>query len=420
MTWQRHDHGRQARRGTVVVGLLLIAFVTRQPGLVVLAAPLALAWWLAGGDAPPGGTVAASFRAAGLVEGDRVPVAVTAEAVTAAMQVTVGVTALLDRDPDVAWLRPIAPEAVIVLSSRRWGAARVGPVVVRASAPGGSEWTRVVPVDHPHSAPDANGAVVVPVHPALDPADAMPRARATMPTPGVHTSRVAARGIEFADLRPGQPGDSLRDVNWRVTARRGELWVSQRHPDHRQDIVVLVDTFDGQVLPDAVRLAYALVSAYLGQRDRVGVIGFGGVLQWVAPGGGARHQHRVEAALIASQAAVSAAWRDLRIVPPRTLPAHALVVALTPLREERTVGALHDLLARGRQLAVIDVAERLPGEAEPMIDPLVARLERLVRESEHARLRRLGATVVVWHGEEAPRTVAARAAATQLRARVRR
>jgi uncharacterized protein (DUF58 family) len=410
VNWHRQDHGRQARRGAVVVGLLLLAFVTRQPAIVTLAAPLGMAWWLGARDRPPRGSFTARFEAAGMLEHDRVPVVVTASGLDRPVQVTVGVTHQLARDPDIATMHPGRPHADLLLVPRRWGAARLGPVAVRANTPSGVVWEAVVPVVHDHVAADGHGRIVVPVHPRLDVMDTMPRATETMPTPGAHTSRRSARGIEFADLRPGQPGDHFRDINWRVTARRGELWVSQRHPEQRQDVVLLVDTFDGHVLPDAVRMAYALVAAYLAQRDRVGVIGFGGVLQWVAPGGGARHRHRVEAALIASQAAVSAAWRDLRIVPPRTLPPHALVVAMTPLREERTVRAMLDLLARGRQVAVIDVAERL---AAPSDDLLLAGLDRIQRQTEHDRLRQLGATVVAWADDETPQGVVARAAVRQ-------
>lgn len=392
----------------MVVGLLMLAFVIRQPALVALAVPLTMAWWLASRDGHPHGTFTAAFGPAGVLEGDRIPVTIAATGLHGAVQATVGVTHQFEREPTTVWLTPRQPEAEITLVPLRWGAARIGPAVVRTLSPGGITWTRRVPVVNAHAVTDDRGRIVIPVHPRADPLAVLPRAQDTMPTPGVHTSRRAGRGVEFADLRPGQPGDHLRDVNWRVTARRGELWVSQRHPDERQDVVLLLDTFDGQVLPDAVRLAYALVSAYLGQRDRVGVIGFGGVLQWVAPGGGARHQYRVEAALIASQAAVSAAWRDLRIVPPRTLPPHALVIAMTPLREERTIHAMHDLLGRGRQLAVIDVADRLSGPAPEPRD-LAARLDRLQREVEHDQLRQLGATVVVWGPDEPPHGVLMRA-----------
>src|SRR5215208_2353491 len=38
---------------------------------------------------------------------------------------------------------------------------------------------------------------------------------------GNHVSREKGEGIEFADLRPFVPGDRVRRVNWRASARRG-------------------------------------------------------------------------------------------------------------------------------------------------------------------------------------------------------
>jgi aryl carrier-like protein len=69
-----------------------------------------------------------------------------------------------------------------------------------------------------------------------------------------------------------------------------------------------------------------------------------------------------------------------------------------------------DLLGRGRQVAVIDVAERL---AAPSDDLLLAGLDRIQRQTEHDRLRQLGATVVAWADDETPQGVVARAAVRQ-------
>ena len=46
------------------------------------------------------------------------------------------------------------------------------------------------------------------------------------------------------------------------------------------------------------------------------------------------------------------------MIPRRTLPPNALVIALSPLLDPRSVGALLDLRARGFDLAVIDISPR--------------------------------------------------------------
>ncbi|HCG78790.1 MAG TPA: DUF58 domain-containing protein, partial [Oceanospirillales bacterium] len=39
---------------------------------------------------------------------------------------------------------------------------------------------------------------------------------------GTHASRLRGRGIDFAEVRGYQPGDDIRSMDWRVTARTGE------------------------------------------------------------------------------------------------------------------------------------------------------------------------------------------------------
>jgi uncharacterized protein (DUF58 family) len=62
----------------------------------------------------------------------------------------------------------------------------------------------------------------------------------TQPFLGTHVARAGGEGIEFADIRPFVVGDRVRDVNWRATAKRGVLYVTERHPEHASDVVLLL------------------------------------------------------------------------------------------------------------------------------------------------------------------------------------
>ena len=211
-------------------------------------------------------------------------------------------------------------------------------------------------------------------------------------------ARVRADGLEFADTRQFVPGDRLRSVNWRASARRGELIVNERHPDRNADVVLFLDSFaearsddeaDG-TLELAVRAAATLAGRYLERRDRVGLVTFGGILRWLEPGGGLVQRYRLIDALLETGVEFSYAWKDVNIIPARTLPPKALVIAVTPLLDERSIVALHDLRARGHDLAIVEVS---PEElVEPGRGPRRARVPALAPAARGAAgpLRALG------------------------------
>ena len=177
--------------------------------------------------------------------------------------------------------------------------------------------------------------------------------------------------MEFADLRPFMFGDRVRRINWRASARRGELWVNEQHPERNVDVVLFVDSFaevrrgSASTLDLAVRAAATLAARYTKRRDRVGLVSFGGYLRWLEPGGGLVQLYRIVDALLDTEITLSHAWKEIDHVPTRTLPPQALVVALTPLLDERSIRALLDLRGRGFDLDVIELSParvRRPGD----------------------------------------------------------
>ena len=235
---------------------------------------------------------------------------------------------------------------------------------------------------------------------------------ATQAAVGSEVARTKGDGLEFADLRPFVTGDRVRSVNWRASARRGDLVVNDRHPERNTDIVVFLDTFvearnlDASSLDRAVRAASTLASHYLERRDRVGLVALGGTLRWLQPGAGLAQRYRIVDALLETEVVFTYAWKDANVIPARTLPPRALILAVTPLLDPRGVSALLDLCARGHDLAVIEVSPLdlvEPGASED--DRLAYRLWRLRRDALATRFTRLGVAVARWDGTEplAPR-----------------
>ena len=281
----------------------------------------------------------------------------------------------------------------VTLACRRWGAYHLGDLHLRAH----DRFRLFTWEQH------LDLSVPLKVFPEPEVLRSLVRPVETQVSTGGQVSRHLGDGIEFADIRPFLPGDRPRSINWRATARRGAPWVNERHPERTTDVVLFLDSFvdvrgeHGSTLDLAVGAAASLAAAYLRQRDQVGLVGFGGFVQWLQPGSGQAALYRLLDTLMETQVFATVAWKGIRHLPPRTLPPKALIVALTPLLDERAVAALFDLLARGYDVAVVEVspmagAPAAGGEWEP----LARRLWALERETLRHRYQRLGAAVVEW------------------------
>jgi uncharacterized protein (DUF58 family) len=244
---------------------------------------------------------------------------------------------------------------------------------------------------------------------------------------GNQVARTKGEGIEFADLRRYEYGDSLRRINWRASARRSELWVNELHPERNTDVIVFLDTFveareeKESTLDVAVRAAATLADRYLERKDRVGLISFGGYLNWLLPGSGIVQLYRIVDSLLDTEIILSYAWKGVDVIPARTLPPKALLIAISPLLDERAVTTLLDLRARGFDLAVLEVSPvAFASPAEGEREALAYRLWQLKRETLRARYRRVGIPVVEWHEGEPLEGALAEVGAFRRRARYTR
>lgn len=112
--------------------------------------------------------------------------------------------------------------------------------------------------------------------------------------PGQHAAPHRSRGMEFAEVRPYQPGDDFRTVDWRQTARRGRLYTKLFDEERERPVLLLVDL--GPSMRFGTRGAFksvvaARAAAWLAWRavaagDRVGgVVWNGGVARELRPQG---------------------------------------------------------------------------------------------------------------------------------------
>jgi uncharacterized protein (DUF58 family) len=215
---------------------------------------------------------------------------------------------------------------------------------------------------------------------------------------GVHASRLRGDGIEFAEVRRYVEGDPLRRINWRASARADRLFVNGTHAERAADVCVFLDAFaaaahgEDDTFVRAVRLAVTLTRAALRGRDRVGLVSFGGTLRWAVPSTGVRQLHQIVETVIESEVERSFVWRGVDTVPRRVLPPGSLVLAVTPLLDERANRALVDLRGRGHDVIVLEIdPERSTASDDAGVDAV--RLWRFWREALRSRLAGAGIAV---------------------------
>ncbi|MCM2355165.1 MAG: DUF58 domain-containing protein, partial [Arenimonas sp.] len=172
---------------------------------------------------------------------------------------------------------------------------------------------------------------------------------------GAHVKRRRGEGTDFHQMREYRVGDSLRQIDWKATARARRLISRDYQDEKNQQLVLLLDTGrrlmarDGELAHFDHVLDAALVVAYLALRqgDGVGLLASGGDTAWVPPqrGVGAidnllRASYALQPRPVATdflQAATQLQLRQRR---------RALVMLVTNLRDED----MDDLLAAVQML----------------------------------------------------------------------
>ncbi len=150
---------------------------------------------------------------------------------------------------------------------------------------------------------------------------------------GAHRSAQRGRGLEFEEVRPYAPGDDARNIDWRVTARRGRPHTKLFREERERPVWLLADLHPGLYFGSRRQLKSALL------------LRSAALLAWVAVLGGDRL-----GALIADGRA------QPRIFPPRgreagVLPVlEALVEAQPQAPGVPAADALHTALTTLRPL----------------------------------------------------------------------
>ena len=357
-----------------------------------------------------------------IIEGDQIRVAVDIAGLDPSMAVDIGVVrsapeidfvpvsteATADSSGLAYVLRP-GPgdetrgiEAQLVFDAPMWGHHRLGDLVVRVRDEAGLiHWENVVR--------DLGSVKVLPRANRLDQLLPPPASHATA---GSHRAPSAhGDGSEFRDIREYQPGDRLRDLNWRASARTGHPHINRRIPERGGDVVIVLDTnadrytssneVGSEVLRLSAQAVWALVRNHLAAGDRVGLAIVGSSrVGWIAPGGGSRAKFAIIETLLATDSSDSHSY--LRAGSSRLrheIPASALVVAVSTLARTQTISELTALSSHGRATAMVAINNIGIAASASDIDAQIIRIAELQFEAKVGRVRQMGLPVIVWRPE---------------------
>jgi len=108
---------------------------------------------------------------------------------------------------------------------------------------------------------------------------------------GAHLKRRRGEGTDFHQMREYRVGDSLRQIDWKATARARKLISREYQDEKNQQLVMMIDT-GRRMMANEGGLSHfdhvlnaSLVVSYLALRqgDGVGLFASGGDNRWVAP-----------------------------------------------------------------------------------------------------------------------------------------
>ena len=234
------------------------------------------------------------------------------------------------------------------------------------------------------------------------------RPRRTRVYSGLIPTRQGGPGIEFFGVREYQPGDPLRSINWKASARHpGTLFINEFEQERVADVGLILDarlrsdvsSSEGSLFEHAIEATAALADAFLNSGNRVGLLVYGGHLDWTFPGYGKIQREKVLRALARAEQGESQVFEGLEYVPTRLFPVRSQLVLISPLLEG-DLNVLLKLRARGYPLLIISLdpisfEQKKLGRGRDV--ELAVRIARLERELLLRRLRQGGVHIVDWN-----------------------
>ncbi|NJF25839.1 DUF58 domain-containing protein [Thermococcus sp. Bubb.Bath] len=205
-------------------------------------------------------------------------------------------------------------------------------------------------------------------------------------------------GVEFYAIREYQPGDPLKIINWKATARTGKVMSNEYESERKVDVIFIVDAAKKgeRVMDYSIRAAASLMLNSLNEGTSFGLVLSEAVPLWVRVDYGKRHFFKCVDFLSTARPDENnmIAYQIEHLIRSR-FPPRAQLVYVSPLMTEESRKALEIMSSYGYRVVVISPNPYTAITPEDREEELALKLLSLQRKAHLKRLRGHG-IIVDW------------------------
>ncbi len=216
-------------------------------------------------------------------------------------------------------------------------------------------------------------------------------------------------GSEFFSLREYQPGDEMKDINWKATARYLEPKTNEYEGEKSGDVILVVDgyeegmigTNENNTMKASIDAAASLASVLLSARNQVGLIVSGEYMNWIYPATGRNHYHRIMANLTKFESGGGWGFEGVKWILEEFFPRKSMIIFISPLTISGFGETIIDLSMREYDVMVISPDPlKIEKEVLEEYEKGAEKLYQIERKHLLDKLWTYGTVVVDWDPNE--------------------
>ncbi|WP_297510204.1 DUF58 domain-containing protein [Thermococcus sp.] len=223
--------------------------------------------------------------------------------------------------------------------------------------------------------------------------------RGTKITVGPLPSPLVGEGLEFHAVREYRPGDPLKIINWKATARTGKIMANEFESERKVDVVFIVDASasNGPVFDYLIRAAASLMLNALNDGTSFGLLLAEEIPLWVRVDYGKRHFFKcIDFLSTAKPDKNNLIAYQVEHLVKRAFPPRAQILYFSPLITDESRRALKILAEHNYRVVVISPNPNSVYEPKGEEEELAMRLVEARRKATLKSLSGYG-LIVDWN-----------------------